>query len=177
MPPPPRKTAAPPPLPRFPFFCPDSCRECCRFDHLAMVTERDYPPREILAAVNLTPVLLPVMFRRTPDGRYHVGRVCRHYREETGLCRIYAAAPWACRLYPLIVVARPGRFVIAVETGCPAGAAFHARFARGGAEEHRYVGRLRDLLARGGMPPDTFVSNGSRRSRALAKGRLEPAGP
>lgn len=158
---------------RFPFFCPSRCRECCRFDHLSLAVGRSYRLSRILEATSLTPSLAATMFRRTGPETYFFSSECRHYEESSGLCKIYYRAPWACRLYPLIVTVRARHFALAVETGCPPGEAFYKRYRRGSAPEQRFVQRLLADLKAGKLSSDAFVSAGSVRSRVLARGTLE----
>ncbi|MBI4227024.1 MAG: YkgJ family cysteine cluster protein, partial [Candidatus Omnitrophica bacterium] len=105
-----------------------ACRRCCRFADPSDAQTPALAPLEVRRAVDAGAA--PAWFAPLPDGPSQGVRLTAHPRgglqcpalaPATHHCRIYAARPFDCQLYPFVVTrdASRQRLLVGVDTKCP----------------------------------------------------------
>lgn len=95
------------------------CRLCCRFTDADLLTP--WAARPEGGASLPGPFRPPAPIALRPGtGRMDLPvLVCDALREENSRCGFWGDHPADCRLYPLVLVHRDGRFLLALDPDCP----------------------------------------------------------
>jgi len=100
-----------------------NCKGCCRFkeaDSIWRPCLLDEEIQELLDKQGFPPASISIDRRlqliANPDGQDFI---CPFLCIRDNKCKIYAARPFECQLYPFLINLRPGKLLLTVDLNCP----------------------------------------------------------